>query len=126
MPGDRSFHINIGYLAGGFSDRDDCRHFGVEWWLPAGTVYGVLAQHAHAYCACHGCHSDSDRWCGICVRKYLRLGASPDYTLLGLLVLGGVAGAVIGPVINRLARERWLQATLGLIVTGIGLRYVLS
>ncbi|EIJ34068.1 sulfite exporter TauE/SafE family protein [Thiothrix nivea] len=63
--------------------------------------------------------------CSVSVANYLRLGAEPDYGVLVLLAIGGVVGAIIGPRLNRLARERWLQALLGVVITGIGVKYVL-
>lgn len=62
----------------------------------------------------------------VSVVNYLRLGATPDYGVLAFLVIGGMTGAIIGPVLNGLAREWWLQVLLGVVITGIGVRYLLA
>ncbi len=61
----------------------------------------------------------------ISIANYLYLGAEPDYSLLVYLSLGSMFGAMLGPHINRLSKESWLQGSLGIIVALIGFRYVL-
>lgn len=58
------------------------------------------------------------------IGNYIRLGVELDVPLLLLLLAGTVAGAWIGPRISGHLRERWLQATLGLVLLLIGIRYL--
>ncbi|MGB5598318.1 MAG: sulfite exporter TauE/SafE family protein, partial [Thiothrix litoralis] len=62
----------------------------------------------------------------ISVTNYLRLGAEPDFPALGVLVVSGMLGALFGPHINGFAQEKWLQVVLAVIITLIGLKYVLG
>ena len=61
----------------------------------------------------------------ISVSNYMRMGSEIDFEILLLLVVGGVFGALIGPKINQIVKESWLQTTLAFIVTMIGMKYLL-
>lgn len=59
------------------------------------------------------------------VSNYIRMGSDIDYGILLFLIIGGIIGAMLGPIINRVMKENWLQATLAIIVASIGLKYLL-
>jgi uncharacterized membrane protein YfcA len=60
----------------------------------------------------------------ISVSNYLRMGAEIDYSVLSFLIIGGIIGALLGPKLNQLMKDSWLQATLATIVAVIGTKYV--
>jgi hypothetical protein len=62
----------------------------------------------------------------VSIANYLQLGAQPDYGTLVFLVIGGMLGALVGPKLNGLCKERWLKLGLGGVVSLIGVRYVLG
>jgi uncharacterized membrane protein YfcA len=62
----------------------------------------------------------------ISVTNYIRLGSEIDIPMLFILVIGGVLGAKIGPIINQMMKESWLQASLACIVAVIGTKYILT
>ena len=59
----------------------------------------------------------------ISVTNYLRLGAEIDWHILTYLIIGGIAGAIAGPKLNLLMRDRWLKAFLAAVLGLIGLKY---
>ncbi len=62
----------------------------------------------------------------VSIGNYLHLGASIDWSLLIPLLPGAMIGAVFGQVLNRNMKNAWLQIALGIIVFGIGLKYLLA
>ncbi len=62
----------------------------------------------------------------VSIGNFIARGAPVDYALLAPLAAGAILGALLGPAINRRARNSWLQGGLALVVIGIGLKYVLS
>lgn len=62
----------------------------------------------------------------VSIANYLQLGAQPDYGTLAVLIIGGMLGALAGPKLNCLCKERWLKLGLGGVVSLIGVRYVLG
>jgi hypothetical protein len=52
------------------------------------------------------------------------VGADIDLAVLGPLVAGAVAGALLGPQINKRMPNSLLQGAMALIVTGIGIKYL--
>ena len=60
----------------------------------------------------------------ISVTNYIRMGSEIDYYLLGFLVIGGVFGAKLGPKINQIMKDNWLQGSLAFIVAAIGTKYL--
>ncbi len=64
--------------------------------------------------------------CMISVSNYIRMGSEIDYSVLFFLIIGGIVGAKLGPKINQLMREHWLQASLAFIVAAIGIKYLLQ
>ena len=61
----------------------------------------------------------------VSIGNFLFLGASIEFGVLIPLCVGTVLGAVAGPQINKAMKNSWLQAIMALIVTGIGLKYIL-
>ncbi len=57
------------------------------------------------------------------ITNYVRLGIALDYPLLGILMIGVVAGSAIGPLLSKRLPERGLRAFLCLVLVVIGLRY---
>lgn len=62
----------------------------------------------------------------ISVFNYIRLGAEIDLSIMVPLAIGAAIGALVGPKINQMVKESYLQATLGLIVLIISIKYIFS
>lgn len=62
----------------------------------------------------------------ISVANYLRMGSEIDYPILITLIIGGIIGAKLGPKLNQIMKESWLQASLASIVAIIGTKYLLA
>lgn len=62
----------------------------------------------------------------VSISNFVALGAPLRGDLLLPLVIGAVLGALAGPTINRSMKNGWLQAILAVVVTGIGLKYLLQ
>ncbi len=62
----------------------------------------------------------------ISVANYLRMGSEIDVPILATLIIGGIVGARLGPKLNQIMKESWLQASLASIVAVIGTKYLLS
>ena len=60
----------------------------------------------------------------VSISNFVALGAPLDWALLTPLIAGAVLGAILGPMINSRLPNTWLQAAMGLIVLGIGIKYV--
>ncbi len=58
------------------------------------------------------------------IGNYVRLGVELDLPLLALLLIGTVAGSVLGPILSKYLREAWFKAMLVTILALIGLRYL--
>ncbi len=54
------------------------------------------------------------------------LGGAPDWTLGLLFGAGGLAGSYCGARLQKHLPERSIRLLLGLLVTGLGLRYVIQ
>jgi len=61
----------------------------------------------------------------VSISNFLALGAPIQLDLLITLGIGTVLGALAGPYINEKMKNFWLQALMAIIVTGIGMKYVL-
>jgi uncharacterized membrane protein YfcA len=61
----------------------------------------------------------------VSITNFLRLGAPLDWGLLLPITAGAVLGAILGPMVNRRLKNSVLQLVMGLIVAGIGMKYVL-
>ena len=61
----------------------------------------------------------------VSISNFIAMGAPIQIDLLIPLATGTVLGAMAGPQINKTMKNSWLQATLAIIVTGIGLKYLL-
>lgn len=62
----------------------------------------------------------------ISVSNYLRMGSEVDIPVLVFLIIGGIIGARLGPKLNQIMKESWLQASLASIVAVIGAKYLLA
>ena len=60
----------------------------------------------------------------VSVGNFVSRGATIDWPLLAPLVAGAVAGALLGPQINKRLPNAALQAVMGAIVAGIGVKYL--
>lgn len=60
------------------------------------------------------------------IANYLRMGSEIDIPVLTYLIIGGIMGALVGPKLNQLLKESWLQAALAVIVGLISLKYLLA
>lgn len=60
----------------------------------------------------------------VSISNFVAMGAPLQWGLLIPLAIGAVAGAILGPVINKRMKNSWLQAAMGVIVLGIGIKYV--
>ncbi|MCK5902744.1 MAG: sulfite exporter TauE/SafE family protein [Cocleimonas sp.] len=59
----------------------------------------------------------------ISVTNYLMMGAKIDWVTLGMLIVGGIIGATIGPRLNRMMKDSWLRIFLASVLSLIGLKY---
>lgn len=59
----------------------------------------------------------------VSVGNFVSLGAPLHWDLLTPLIIGAIAGALLGPQINKRLPNTWLQAGMLLVVAGIGLTY---
>jgi uncharacterized membrane protein YfcA len=57
------------------------------------------------------------------ITNYVRLGIELDYPMLGILLLGVMAGSAIGPAVSKFIPENGLRAFLCVVLVLIGLRY---
>ena len=57
------------------------------------------------------------------IGNYMRLGITLDLPMLGLLLIGVVAGSALGPLISKYLPENGLRGLLAGILVLIGLRY---
>ena len=62
----------------------------------------------------------------ISVSNYLRMGSEIDVPILLVLIIGGIVGALLGPKLNQIMKDSWLQASLASIVAIIGTKYALG
>jgi len=60
----------------------------------------------------------------VSVGNFVSRGAPLDWAILIPLVIGAVAGAILGPQINKRLPNAALQGAMAVIVTGIGVKYV--
>lgn len=60
----------------------------------------------------------------VSVGNFVNRGAVIHWEVLAPLVIGAVAGALLGPQINKRLSNALLQAAMAAIVTGIGIKYV--
>jgi uncharacterized membrane protein YfcA len=61
----------------------------------------------------------------VSISNFLALGAPLHSNILLPLVIGAIAGAIVGPRINKAMKNHRLQITLAIVVMGIGLKYTL-
>lgn len=62
----------------------------------------------------------------ISVSNYLRMGSEIDIPILVFLIIGGIIGARLGPKLNQIMKESWLQASLASIVAVVGAKYFIA
>lgn len=58
------------------------------------------------------------------IGNYIRLGIELDIPLLALMLMGTVAGSILGPILSKHFREKWFKALLTAILALISLRYL--
>jgi uncharacterized protein len=61
----------------------------------------------------------------VSVGNFVSQGAVIQWGVLVPLAIGAIVGALLGPQINKRMSNTWLQAAMALIVTAIGIKYVL-
>jgi hypothetical protein len=57
------------------------------------------------------------------ITNYVRLGIDLDFPMLGMLVVGVMAGSAVGPVVSKYIPENGLRGFLCVVLALIGLRY---
>lgn len=60
------------------------------------------------------------------IGNYLRLGVELDVPLLVLMLVGTVLGSFIGPRVSRYFREAWFKTLLAIVLSLIGVRYLIA
>lgn len=60
------------------------------------------------------------------IANYLAMGVRLNWELLPPLLLGTLIGAYLGPYLSRYFRDSWLRGVLVVVLTGIGLKYLLA
>jgi len=60
------------------------------------------------------------------IANYVRMGSSLDFAMLGFEVVGVIIGSYLGPVLSKYIKGQYLKVFLAVILTYIGLRYLLS
>ncbi len=60
------------------------------------------------------------------IANYVRMGSSLDFAMLGFEVVGVIIGSYLGPVLSKYVKGQYLKVFLAVVLTYIGLRYVLS
>ena len=61
----------------------------------------------------------------VSISNFLALGPPLHLNTLVPLTVGAIVGAIVGPKINRVSKNHWLQFAVAVIVTVIGLKYTL-
>jgi uncharacterized membrane protein YfcA len=62
----------------------------------------------------------------ISVANYVKMGAVIEWDILAYLIAGGIVGAIIGPKLNRMMKDKWLKIFLATVLSLIGLKYALG
>jgi uncharacterized membrane protein YfcA len=57
------------------------------------------------------------------ITNYVRLGIELDFPMLGILLVGVMAGSAIGPAVSKFIPENGLRGFLAVVLVLIGLRY---
>lgn len=60
------------------------------------------------------------------IANYVRMGSSLDFAMLGFEVIGVIIGSYLGPVLSKYIKGQYLKIFLAVVLTYIGLRYLLS
>lgn len=60
------------------------------------------------------------------IANYVRMGSNLDFAMLGFEVVGVIIGSYLGPVLSKYIKGQYLKVFLAVVLTYIGLRYVLS
>ena len=55
------------------------------------------------------------------ISNYVRLGVELDVPLLSLMLMGTIAGSILGPILSRYFREAWFKSLLAIILFLISL-----
>lgn len=60
------------------------------------------------------------------IANYVRMGSNLDFAMLGFEVIGVIIGSYLGPVLSKYIKGQYLKIFLAVVLTYIGLRYLLS
>jgi hypothetical protein len=60
------------------------------------------------------------------IANYIRMGSNLDFAMLGFEVVGVIIGSYLGPVLSKYIKGQYLKIFLAVVLTYIGLRYLLS
>ncbi|ARE40827.1 hypothetical protein RGUI_2686 [Rhodovulum sp. P5] len=60
----------------------------------------------------------------VSISNFVALGAEIQFGILIPLIVGVIGGAILGPKVNRAMPNAVLQAIMAVIVTGIGVKYL--
>jgi uncharacterized membrane protein YfcA len=61
----------------------------------------------------------------VSISNFVALGPPLHLDILIPLTAGAIIGAIVGPNINRVSKNHWLQSAVGVVVIAIGLKYTL-
>jgi hypothetical protein len=60
------------------------------------------------------------------IANYVRMGSNLDFAMLGFEVIGIIIGSYFGPILSKYVKGSYLKIFLAIILTYIGLRYILA
>lgn len=60
----------------------------------------------------------------ISIGNYLNMGSQLDVPLLTIEILGIIIGSMMGPIVSKYFKEKWLRLVLGVILLYVGIGYL--
>jgi len=60
----------------------------------------------------------------VSIFNYINLGVSVDWKFIGSESIGVILGSFLGPYVSHFLGERRLRLVLGMILLGIGFKYI--